>query len=253
MSFCSYKNGNPSGSPGLISGDALCGLQEKVAIQVKRVYDCCIWQKALEGKEIEFNEYALVPKCHPTHDNSCCTREEQHVAPCPPIHFESCRSCGTRSTLQNLTVERLCDRPCFARVKATVVIPIDILFTDSHCREYIAHANVTVDRDVLLAIPDESIVPYEIESMASAICVGGSYIGNNKFKMTICVSIVMKVLAEVEICVPSYGFVSIPPCEEYAENICEEFFSLPLFPPASLCNESNVTIGRCCCDKNCRR
>ena len=88
-----------------------------------------------------------------------------------------------------------------------------------------------VDKDVLLSIPDESIVPYSLESMVSAICVAGTYEGNNKFKLTVCVTVILKVLAQVEILIPSYGFCPIPPCEEFAENVCDEFFSLPLFPP----------------------
>ena len=38
MSFYSYKNANPACCPGSISGNALDGLQEKVCVQVKRVY-----------------------------------------------------------------------------------------------------------------------------------------------------------------------------------------------------------------------
>ena len=161
-------------------------------------------------------------------------------APVPPITFESCRSNTTQGVIRNLTVERLCDRPCYARVRAAVDVPIDILFVDSRCVEYIGKGVITVDKDVLLSIPDESIVPYELESMVSAICVAGQYLGNNRFSLTVCVTVVLKVLAQVEILVPSYGFCSIPPCEEFAENVCDEFFSLPLFPPASLCNDADV-------------
>ena len=75
------------------------------------------------------------------------------------------------------------------------------------------------------------------------------YLGNNQFRMTVCVTIILKVLANVEILIPSYGFCTIPPAEEFAESVCDEFFSLPLFPPASLCNEgtvsSNVSAGTC--------
>lgn len=103
-------------------------------------------------------------------------------------------------------------------------------------------------KDVLLSIPDESIVPYCLESMVSAICVAGTYEGNNKFKLTVCVTVILKVLAQVEILIPSYGFCSIPPCEEFAENVCDEFFSLPLFPPASLCNNDQVSISNAACN-----
>ena len=79
--------------------------------------------------------------------------------------------------------------------------------------------------------------------MASAVCVAGSYQGNNTFKLTVCVTIVLKVLAKVEILVPSYGFCPIPPCEEFADSVCDEFFSLPLFPPAALCDEGTYGTG----------
>ena len=105
-------------------------------------------------------------------------------------------------------------------------------------------ANVAVNKDVLLAIPDESIVPFTIESMVSAICVSGSYQGSCQFKITICVTVVLKLLAEVEMMVPSYGFCNIPPCEEFAENVCDEFFSLPLFPP-SACADSAAAAATC--------
>ena len=45
MSFYSYKNANPNCCPGTISGSALDGLQEKVCVQVKRVYDSAMTQE----------------------------------------------------------------------------------------------------------------------------------------------------------------------------------------------------------------
>ena len=219
MSFYCYKNGNPAGSPGVIAGDPMAGLQEKVCVQVKRVYDSCLFQDTLTA-EVQFTRFALVPR--PTCNRSgACFPEDSNTPTTPqaPIVFESCRSSTTQSEITALSVERLCDRPCFARVKATVEVPIDILFSDARCNEYIGRAVITVDRDVLLSIPDESIVPYCIESMGSAICVSGTYLTNNTFKMTVCVTVVLKVLAEVEILVPSYGFCSIPPCEEFSENV----------------------------------
>jgi hypothetical protein len=246
MSFYSYKNGNPGSCPGVIAGDALSGLNEKVCIQVKRVYDSCLSQQPLNNVSVKFTQFAVVPKTTCTHGGTSCMNVDDAAGntPIAPIIFESCRSSTTQSEITSLTVERLCDRPCFARVRATIEVPIDILFSDAKCNEFIGRAVVTVHKDVLLSIPDESIVPYSIESMGSAICVSGSYIGDNTFRMTVCVTVVLKVLAEVEINVPSYGFCSIPPCEEFAENVCDEFFSLPLFPPASLCGEGCVTVAQ---------
>lgn len=257
MSFYSFKNTNPSCCPGAISGNATDGLQEKVCVQVKRVYDSCLQQQQLDNQVVTITSYAqVVNTCQ---CNSCgCSSDNQETqtptsAPVAPITFESCRSTTTEGTIRNLTVDRLCDRPCFARVRATIDVPIDILFVDSRCNEYIGKGVVSVNRDVLLSIPDESIVPYTLESMVSAICVSGTYLGNNQFRMTVCVTIILKVLANVEILIPSYGFCPIPPCEEFAESVCDEFFSLPLFPPASLCNDSlqgGAQAGTCTCTGN---
>ncbi len=253
MSFYSYKNANPCCCPGTITnGSALDGLQEKVCVQVKRVYDSCLQQEQLDDKEVTITSYAMVANncC-----NCCCDDATETVPPTsppvPPITFESCRSTTTEGTIRNLSVERLCDRPCFARVRCKIDVPIDILFVDSRCVEYIGKGVITVDKDVLLSIPDESIVPYSLESMVSAICVAGTYEGNNKFKLTVCVTVILKVLAQVEILIPSYGFCPIPPCEEFAENVCDEFFSLPLFPPASLCNNDDVCLRNRACNTGC--
>ncbi len=267
MSFYSYKNAHPCACPGAISGSALDGLQEKVCIQVKRVYDSCLQQEQLDDKEVTITSYAMVANPCGSGCGCCCSCTDATAEtvpptspPAPPITFESCRSTSTEGTIRNLTVERLCDRPCFARVRCKIDVPIDILFADSRGVEYIGKGVITVDKDVLLSIPDESIVPYCLESMVSAICVAGTYTGNNRFSLTVCVTVVLKVLAQVEILVPSYGFCSIPPCEEFAENVCDEFFSLPLFPPASLCNNDEVAInnaacntGSCGCNCGCRR
>ena len=269
MSFYSYKNATPACCPGSISGNALDGLQERVCVQVKRVYDSALSQQQIDNAVVTITSFAQVSSgcgcnscsnaCNACGSNCSCNPCSggcndgcdvgPTTAPVPPIIFESCRSSTTAAELRNLSVERLCDRPCFARVRATVDVPIDILFTDSRCVEYIGKGVVSVDRDVLLSIPDESIVPYCINAMASAICVSGCYIGNNQFKMTICLTIVLKVLADVEILIPSYGFCSIPPAEEFSDSVCEEFFSLPLYPQASLCNDGSVTPGntRCTC------
>ena len=240
MSFYSYKNSGSTHCPCNVSGsDVLSGLNEKICIQVQRVYDSCLMQEQKKEQKVTLLSYGLVPGCGCSGEQPAeCTNTQ----PSMPITFESCRSTTTEGVIRNLSVERLCDRPCYGRVRCQVDVPIDILFTDSACREYIGRGTVTVDRDVLLSIPDESIVPYNIEAMVSAICVSGTYLRNNVFELEICVTVVLKVLAKVEILVPSYGYCEVPPCEEFADSVCDEFFSLPLFPQA-VCDE-NALRGR---------
>lgn len=281
MSFYSYKNANAECSPGVVSGNICQGLNQKICIQVKNVYDSCLQQEQLDDVEVTVSDIVPVlpdgscgcPTSKPCHcdcnGNQCeCTcgycgsityQEAIENAenspnplptPCGQWNFESCRSSNTSGTIRNLSVDRLCDRPQFARVKGIVDIPIDVLFTDGRCQEWMGRAVVSVTKDVLLAIPDESIVPFTLESLVSAICVSGEYIGNCKFEITICVTVVLKILAEVELMVPSYGFCEIPPCEEFAENVCDEFFSLPLFPQNN-CNCNNNNSCNCNCNNSC--
>ena len=168
MSFYSYKNSGSTHCPCNLSGnEVFSGLNEKICIQVQRVYDSCLMQEQLKEQKVTLLSYGLVPCCN----GSCGEQQENaNTQPTMPITFESCRSTSTEGVIRNLSVERLCDRPCFGRVRCQIDVPIDILFTDAACREYIGRGMVTVDRDVLLSIPDESIVPYNIESMVSAIC-----------------------------------------------------------------------------------
>ncbi|MDO4384643.1 MAG: hypothetical protein Q4E18_01450 [Clostridia bacterium] len=274
MSFYSYKNANADTSPGQITGNAMDGICERICIQVKNVYDSCLQQEQLNNKEVTVSN--IVPVLPNTNcgsqeanrncrcdcsGNKCNCRcgtcgeityqdalENAETAeclpqPCGTWTFESCRSSTTEGVISNLSVDRLCDRPQFARVKGDVSIPIDVLFIDQKCQEWMGQATLRVSKDVLLAIPDESIVPFTLESLVSAICVSGRYVGNCKFQITICVTVVLKILAEVEVMVPSYGFCEIPPCEEFAESVCDEFFSLPIFPRSSACQQTESTAA----------
>lgn len=237
MSFYSYKNCNQDSCPGTISGDCTKGLREKVCVQVKKVYDSCMQQEQLTKLKVKVTD--MVPVC------DCDCPQPPFT---PPIAFESCRSSSINGTIRGLVIDRLCDRPHFARVRANVDIPIDILFTDCNCREGIGKATISVAKDVLLCIPDESIVPFTIESLVSAICVSGCYCGDCTFEITVCVTTILKVLAEVEMLIPSYGLCSVPPCEEFAESVCDEFFSLPIFPqnPCGAVSCSTAGCGTPC-------
>ena len=225
MSFYSYKNTNTDIVPGLIKGDASRGLCERACIQVHKVFDSCLQQEQLTNVDV-----TVTSLCALCDDGSGAT-----PVITPPISFESCRSAATKGAIRNLTIDRLCDRPNFARVRGTVDIPIDILFVDANGQEGIGRGVISVTKDVLMYIPDESIVPFTLETLVSAICVTGSYRGDNVFRITVCVTIILKILAEVDLLVPTYGYCPVPPCEEFAENVCDEFFSLPIFPQTGDC------------------
>ncbi len=229
MSFYSYRSSDNDICPGRITGDCTRGLTERVCIQVKKVYDSCMQQEQLDNVNVKLVDI--------------CPAGAQFTA---PITFISCRSTNTKGCVRDLCIDRLCDRPNFARVRCNVDIPVERLFEEANCQEGRGNGIITVCKDVVLFVPDESIIPFMVDTIVSAICVQGCYLADNTFRLTSCVTVILKIVADVELVVPAYGFCRIPPCEEFASEVCDEFFNLPIFPP-----ELDNAGGGCGCDCDC--
>ena len=76
MSFYSYKNATPACCPGSISGNALDGLQERVCVQVKRVYDSALSQQQIDNAVVTITSFAQVSSgCS---SNSCSKGREDN-------------------------------------------------------------------------------------------------------------------------------------------------------------------------------
>lgn len=197
--------------PGIISGNPLHGLCEKVCIQVKKVFDACIFQSQLDNLVITLSNF-------------------MPANPAFPLTFVSARSITTRGIISDLTVTRLEDRPRFARVKALVNIPMEVIYVDANNKEGKADAIIGITVDVILAVPSQSIIPYEIEAVVSAVIPEGTSVSDVQMSVTACITIILKITIEAELLVPSYGYCFIPECEEFAANACNAFFELPLYP-----------------------
>ena len=97
---------------------------------------------------------------------------------------------------------------------------------------------VTVPVDVVMFLPEPSIIPYRIEASVSAVSPEGQYSQTQEidgvtyyiFVINCCVTAILKVTMDVELIVPSYGYAVIPPCQEYTEEVCSGYFELPLYP-----------------------
>lgn len=224
MSFYSYKNTGAENMPCRIKNEGAGGnaignsnigrITERVCIQVKKVYDACIQQEQLDDIRVTL-EYI----------------QPQSPSPEPPFEFVSCRSTDVKGELHDVRIDPIPGREHFARVRAAVKIPIEVVFTDAKGREFTGKAVIHVFKDVVLFVPDESVIPFFVEGIVSAFCVLGTWVGDCTFDITACVTVILKLVAEVDLLVPAFGFCRIPPCEEFAENMCDEFFSLPIFPP----------------------
>ena len=192
---------------------------EKICIQGKKVFDACMKQTTLQ--QITVNVSDVNPP-----------------NPAVPLRFVSCKSTTTVGSVENLVVERLSERPNYGRVEADIVVPVEVTYIDANNVEGSGTGTVTVPVDVVLYLPEPSIIPYRIEASVSAVSPEGQYSQTQEidgvtyyiFVINCCVTAILKVTMDVELIVPSYGYAVIPPCQEYTEEVCSGYFELPLYP-----------------------
>ena len=197
--------------PGRISGNPLNGLCEKVCVQVKKVFDACMRQAQEDNVTVTLQS---VTPANPTY----------------PLTFVSARNIQTVAEITSLQVDPLPDRQNCSRVQITYSVPVEVLYTDANGVEGKGVANISLSQDVILYVPTPSIMPYEVEAIVSVVSPEGTYVSDNTFTVTFCTTSIIKVVMTVELLIPSYGYATIPPCNEYTQEVCSGFFELPLFP-----------------------
>jgi hypothetical protein len=206
--FCNFQSDK---CPGRITGNPINGLCEKVCVEVKKVFDACMQQSQLNDIILTIN--------NPTPAN-----------PTYPLTFISAKSTTSQGVISNLLVEPLAERPNCSRVRADVTIPVSVAYTDANGVEGVATSSVTITKDVILNTPSASIMPYSVEALVSLVSTQGTYTGEGQFTIDACVSIILKIVIEVELLIPSYGYCALPPCQDYTQEVCAGFFELPMYP-----------------------
>jgi len=206
--FCNFQSDK---CPGQITGNPVNGLCEKVCVEVKKVFDACMQQSQL-------NDIILTID-NPTPAN-----------PTYPLTFISAKSTTSQGVISNLLVEPLAERPNCSRVRADVTIPVSVAYTDANGVEGVATSSVTITKDVILNTPSASIMPYSVEALVSLVSTQGTYTAEGQFTIDACVSIILKIVIEVELLIPSYGYCALPPCQDYTQEVCAGFFELPMYP-----------------------
>lgn len=206
--FCNFQSDR---CPGQINGNPLNGLCEKVCVEVKKVFDACMQQSQLTDIALTIT--------NPT-----------PADPTYPLTFISAKSTTSQGVISNLLIEPLSERPNCARVRADVTIPVSVAYTDANGVEGVATSSITITKDVILNIPSASIMPYSVEALVSLVSTQGAYTGDGVFTIDACVSIILKIVIEVELLIPSYGYCALPPCQDYTQEVCAGFFELPMYP-----------------------
>ncbi len=197
------------------------GGSEKICIQGKKVFDACMKQSTLQQITVSVSDV-------------------NPPSPSEPLKFVSCKSTSTEGQVENLVVERLKERPRYGRVEADIVIPVEVTYIDSNNVEGTGMGTVTLPVDVVMYLPEPSIIPYRIEASVSAVSPEGNFAQSQvidevtyyNFAINCCVTAIIKVTMDVELIVPSYGYAVIPPCQDYTEEVCSGYFELPLYPGA---------------------
>ncbi len=206
--FCNFQSDR---CPGQINGNPMNGLCEKVCVDVKKVFDACMQQSQLTDVALTIT--------NPTPSN-----------PTYPLTFISAKSTTSQGVISNLLIDPLTERPNCARVRADVTIPVSVAYTDANGVEGVATSSITITKDVILNIPSASIMPYAVEALVSLVSTQGTYTAEGVFTIDACVSIILKIVIEVELLIPSYGYCALPPCQDYTQEVCAGFFELPMYP-----------------------
>ncbi|MGN1208246.1 MAG: hypothetical protein ACI4TI_02135 [Christensenellales bacterium] len=210
MSFFS-NNRTDNRCPGPITGNPLNGLCERVCIQTNKVFDSC--RKQISETGLTFTLTNITP-----------------AGLVEPFTFVSAQTNGD-AFFSDLVIDRFPDRPNFARVTGTVNVPIIVNFTDANGTEGSGTTNLTFNQDVILFVPQPSVVPFTIDVFAGVAIADATFLGDNTFSADACVQIILRVVVNTNILVPSYGYCPIPPCQDFSTNdVCPGFFDLPIYP-----------------------
>ena len=212
MSF--YTDSRPGIFPGQ-TNNITNGLCERIAIQTTKVFDACMNQSQIENYSLTLSNF-------------------NPANPTAPLNFISGNSIGSSATVSNLVITRFDDKPNFARVQANINIPVTVTYTDATNTPGTATGTITVNQDVILYVPQPSLTPIDVVAFGSAVIAGATYNATTGgFTISACLTTILKVVAVVDVLIPSYGYTPIPPCTPYTnDEVCPGVFDLPLYPTA---------------------
>ena len=208
MSF--FINNTNASRPGPVCGNVLNGLNEKVLIEVTRVFDACIQNETIQGVTLTTTGYT------PETDTT------------------------TGPTVSNVVITRLDNRPNFANVTGQVTFPLIVTYRDANGVLGTATATYTTDFASVLCVPQPALSPVVITATGQLTSSIGTYTAENTFTITACVQIIIKVTAQVDVLVPSYGYPCIPECQTIP-TVCPGVGDISLYPTTVTQNVNTTT------------
>ena len=213
MSF--YINNSNTCRPGGLCGNPSNGLCEKALIEVTKIFDACRQQIVESGINLTLTDF-------------------NPASPTLPLTYISATTTpGSQATISDVVIDRLEQKPNFANVSGTVTVPITVQYRDANGVLGTASSSITVPENVIMFVPQPSITPIDIKVYSTfTSTIGTINAEGTTATVTGCLNIILKVTAQVDILVPSYGYPSIPPCQQAETQICPGPGELPIYPTA---------------------
>ena len=213
MSF--YINNTNGNKPGPVSGNPVNGICEKILIQTRKIFDACISTGTETGIVLTATDFTP-------------------ANPTLPLTFLSAENTpNTTATVTDVVVDRIDAAPNYANVTMNISVPITITYRDANGVIGTATSTVTVNKAVVLFVPQPSATPIDITASALFSSQIGTFTSPNIFTVTACIQIIIRVSAVVDVLVPSYGYPCLPPCQQACGSQCPGIQDLPTYPTAA--------------------
>ncbi|MDR0855643.1 MAG: hypothetical protein LBN25_04655 [Christensenellaceae bacterium] len=204
MACPNTNNNNNNGCKGFNPCES-AGVPDKVCIQAERVFDACISQIANENLTLTGLNF-----------------------PEPPKTFVSAEVSGPAEVSDVVVTPQPCS--ACSRVQYTITVPVTVTALDADGNTETATTYVTINRDILLKVPKDAVIPTNIDATVYFKAVSGSILSDTSVQVVCCYTLITKVTAKVDIIVPAYGYAALPACTPYSEDVCSGVFSLPVYP-----------------------
>lgn len=213
MSF--YINNTNPNRPGPIGNSGLNGICEKTLIEVTKVFDACVSQTTESGVILPVTNF-------------------NPANPALPLTYISAQNTdGVPAVISDLVIDRIECTPNYANVSMNITIPVTVTYRDANGVIGTGTSSITVQKSVMLFVPQPSLSPVNITANALVSSTIGAYTSENTFTITACIQIMIKVTSVVDLLVPSFGYPVVPPCQQaQTTSVCQGLADLPLYPTA---------------------
>lgn len=176
---------------GRIIGSPLNGLCERMCINVDCVLDACRARRDSQNATVILTDITQ--------------------GATPPFTFVG--AVGLGGSQFDVTSTCSAQNGC-SRISGTLHVPVVATFTDANGMCCHGNAVISMSRDIVLRLPQNTNIDYRIEGDGGLICVSGAFLSDTAVSLTFCIVETYRVIRRADIIVPTYGYAVFPDCRE---------------------------------------